>query len=361
MIDRKKLEEQLLNQMKRSYETANNYLMAKTIFKPDLDVQFWTCKEGTHVIDILPYIAGKNNPHAKPGESTYLLDLWVHYGVGVNDDAYICLAKTYGKRCPICEYRKDILRKGEEVERANELMPKRRVVYAIVCYDSKEEEDKGVQVWEVAHFFMERHLVELAKNPRTGGMVLFASPYKEQGKSIQFTRRGRGRGNVEFIGHKFLDRDYDIDKKLLEQVPCLDELIYIPTYEEVYEAFHGERVEEKRERRRVREEVKEETVEEEAVEEETIEEEIAPRRKHHYVRREVEEVEEPEESVEAEKSEKAVEERGKTPRCPAGGVFGRDIDEFDHCAWCELYDKCFEEFERLEKERKRGRLHRARR
>ena len=257
MKNYKQLRESLLRRTEQSHNSRDSYGGFKSIFKEGLDVTFWDCREGTHLIDILPYQAGENDPYNKPGDYTYVLDVWVHYGVGPNDDSYICLAKTYGKPCPICEHKRELQKQGDvDEDEIKALNPKRRVIYAIICYDSEKEEDKGVQIWEVAHFFMERHLSELAKNPRTGGFILFADPTSE-GKSIQFTKRGRGAGNVEFIGHKFVDRDYDIPDEILDQVPCLDELIHIPTYEEVYEAFHCRKLDERDEEREVEEDEEE--------------------------------------------------------------------------------------------------------
>ena len=232
----KDFREGLIKRLNRSYEKKDDRGRFKSIFKEGLDIQFWQCSEGEHLIDIIPYLAGKNDPEVKEGEPTYCLDIWVHTNIGVNEDSYICLSRTYNKPCPICEYQKKLKAQGADPDTIAALNPTRRVVYNIVCYDSEKEEEKGVQVWEVAHWFMERHLVVLAKGSRRSGVICFADP--EEGKSIAFTRQGKGR-NTQFIGHRFVDRDYKIPPEILESAYTLDEIIHIPTYDEVKEAFFG--------------------------------------------------------------------------------------------------------------------------
>ena len=350
----KKIRESLLKQTERSYREKDSYGSYKSIFKEGLDVQFWDCKQGSHIIDILPYEAGENNPKASPGDFTYVLDLWVHYNIGPNDDSYICLSKTYGKPCPVCEYIKKARKSGDyDEEEIDSIKPRRRTVYAIICYDSPEEEEKGIQIWEVAHYFMERHLVELARNPRTGGFIVFADPGLE-GKSVQFSKKGRGAGNVEFIGHKFLDRDYEISEDIVESVPCLDDLIYIPTYEEVYKVFYGKNPDEEKESsRRVRVPKETKTIDADKGEEsfEEDDDEKNEPSKDSNVKNRRKDVEVDGTTEEADKEDKVED----TSTCPAGGVFGRDCDELDYCGGCEFYDNCYEEQQRLEEERKKRR------
>lgn len=355
--------------VKRTYDQSEG--SGGGIFKDNLTgVNFWRCKEGDHLIDVIPYFAGPNDPDPEVAEGmdTYKLEVFVHSGVGPNDQMVLCLAKTYGKKCPICEHRKRLLKEASpDEELIQDLNVSRfpRVIYNIICYDTNEEEEKGIQVWHTSSYLMERFLVELARNPRirTGGLEAFTDFShidKEAGKSIAFSRKGTGI-NTQYIGHKFVDRDYDVPDEILEQAKCLDELIHIPTYEEVYKLYYGEDEEEEEEEekptRSLRERKKPEPEEEDeddddeddeddSEEEEEEEEEEKPVRRG---RRSIKKRTEPEEEEEEEKPKKKKKETKKS-KCPHGGKFGIDIDELDECEECSVWTECAQEADQLEEE-----------
>ena len=56
--------------------------------------------------------------------------------------------------------------------------------------------------------------------------------------SLQRSSRATSTGGYKAFA--FEDRDEPISDELLDSAVCLDDLLYIPTYEEVYAAFHGE-------------------------------------------------------------------------------------------------------------------------
>ena len=241
---RKKAREQLLKRTEESRERSESVRPSFSIFRPDLDIPLWKCGEGRHVIDIIPYPVGKNwklypvnkgGQRLKEGDITYCLELYVHQRVGVDEISIICPRMTYREPCPICE---DISRMGEnEQDIVNALKPRRRVIYNIVCCDNEKEIEKGVQVWEVAHWNMERHFKDLVVSPRGGGIIVFSDP--DVGKSITFVRRGSGPNNTQFVGHAFVDRDYVISDEILESVFILDEIVVIPTYDDIKEIYYG--------------------------------------------------------------------------------------------------------------------------
>ncbi len=204
-------------------------------------LKVWKCKEGEHIIDIIPFLAGSMHHQVKEGEPTYLLDIWVHQKVGLDENDIVCLARNYNEPCPICEFlnakrlEKDLPEEAKEALKA--LNPKRRCLYNIVCYDSTREEERGVQLWEVAHFLFEKKILSVARNPRGGGFTPFSSP--DNGKSIYFEREGSGATNTQYLGHKFIERQYPVDNAILEQAYILDELLVKLPYEKIKEALLG--------------------------------------------------------------------------------------------------------------------------
>jgi len=289
-----------------------------SIFRTDhgQDVQFWKVKEGDHTLDIIPYEAGDNdpNPNVKAGDPAYVLNLKVHQGVGAAEGNYICPAENYNKPCPICEHRRQLKQDGADDDIIKALYPKQRCVYNIVVYDTPEEEEKGVQIWETSRFYSERLFAKLAAPKRrrggdVGKKIQFASPEMD-GKAIQFTREGTGATSTSYLGHLFIDRDYIIDDSILDQAFCLDDLISIPTYDELYEAYWGE----------AREDIEEK---------ETSPAPIVRTRTRSRVVEKQEPAEEKEEPVKKKEVSKTVDNQ-----CPGGGVFGVDIDKLEACEDC---------------------------
>lgn len=48
----------------------------------ELEVETWWADVGDHLIDIIPYFAGANDPNNQEGEPVYVLDVEVHRFVG---------------------------------------------------------------------------------------------------------------------------------------------------------------------------------------------------------------------------------------------------------------------------------------
>lgn len=233
----------LLQRTEEAHQRINEYGKFGRFYtaRGEKPLKAWKCKEGEHIIDIIPFLAGSVHHQVREGEPTYLLDIWVHQKVGMDENDVVCLARNYNEACPICEYiNAQRLKKGlteEDEDAFKSLNPKRRCLYNIVCYDSTREEDRGVQLWEVAHFLFEKKILSVARNPRGGGFVPFSSP--DTGKSIYFEREGSGITNTQYLGHKFIERQNRVSDEILEDAYVLDELIIKLSYDEIKEALLG--------------------------------------------------------------------------------------------------------------------------
>lgn len=234
MYDRKAAKEQLRKQQKESAASSSSGFVG--VLKGDIPV--WKCGAGKHKIDILPFVVGKKHPTLPAGSAAYKLDIWTHYGVGVNNDSYICLNKMFKEYCPICNHRAELQKSGDaDEEQIKSLKPKHNTLYNIICYDSPEEEKKGVQVWMVSNWFMESKLMTIAEDDDTGEPILFPDP--DEGRRISFSRTGTGKDNTNYTGHKLVERNYKISDKLLNATFSLDELVIIPEEDVVEQAFFG--------------------------------------------------------------------------------------------------------------------------
>lgn len=203
-------------------------------------IEFWKCKEGEHLADIVPFEAGPNMPFddklqpiSDEGDLDYVLDLFVHTNVGNMKNPYVCPYENFGLACPICEFIK-AHRLDKEIWKL--LIAKHRVVYLIWIHDSRKEEKKGIQIFESSHFNMEERIEEIAKSPKGGGFLKFSCP--DKGKSLAWTRKGSGMTDTKYLGHRFIDRDSPIPDKILDQTFPLDDIVNMhPDYDVIAKDF----------------------------------------------------------------------------------------------------------------------------
>lgn len=250
-FDRSALKDRLLKRTEESYASKESSGKYGDIFKKDVKLPLWKPKGGEHLFNVIPYIVGNKDPKLSPGEVSYILDIWVHRNIGINEDSFVCPARNYGQACPICERQKEMRLSGTfSDDEIKDLNPKRRAVYNVQVCDTAEEEAKGIQIWEVSHFMTERLFSELSRKPKGGGFIPFSDP--DNGKMLAFNKKSA----MEYVGHKMVDRDEPISDSLLEEAYTLDELIHIPSYEELYAAFYGEDYTEETEEEEVKEKPK---------------------------------------------------------------------------------------------------------
>ena len=237
----RKAKEAIRRRQEEGYNRKDDSGMFKTIYKPEIRREhFFKCTEGEHSGDFIPYIAGKFDPFTKEGEETYCCDLWVHTNVGPNRDSYICLERNYKKPCSECDYLAELRSlppSEQDAEKIKSISPTRRVIYNFHCLDTSQTAAMGVLLFEVSHFLFEKVLQESAK--KKGGLKIYFADPTEEGKTVTFVRKGMGLLNTSFVPFTFEDRGKPISESILKQARCIDELLHIPTYEEVYEARFG--------------------------------------------------------------------------------------------------------------------------
>ena len=313
---RDKYRKQKEDLQKRHQDAVNNRdtgMYGSFFDRPKLlnDVGFWKCSEGTHIIDIVPFIAGNNMPISQDtaeGEPIWFLDLWIHRNVGVLGHPYPCLANNWGERCPICEHLRDNRDQYSEDE-WKAAKAKRRSIYFVWNHTNPTDEEKGIFIWDVAHWFMEDKLSMISVKPKGGGTIAYYDI--DNGKNVQFTRRGTGAMNTQYGGHAFYDRDEpEIPDHILDQTFTLDEAVIHPSYDELLKIFNPDSTSEKKERTPVKDE-----------------------------------------SVEESSSTKEDEDESPVlgdEECPGGGSFGADIENLKACRNCPNWDACEEEADRLD-------------
>jgi len=322
-FDRKKNREGLRRVTKETNERKTDGSDFKAFFIDEKNLPFYSLRGvREHMIDIIPYRAGPNDPNVAEGEAAYLLQLWVHKNIGAMDEMVVCPAKNYHKPCPICERAKELAEPIEYGDKENwkkivkPLKPTLYDICNVIGYEPPEEEDKGIQILWIADYFFGQHLQAQSEKSgsRGGETIIYADP--DEGRSIAFKKASEGQTNTVYEGHHFEDRkvggkEYVIEQDILDNAYTLDEHIILLSYKEIEELFYGG----------------------------------------HKGEPEKEETDRSGRSRGALKEEME-EEPGATNPCPEGLEFGKDHDTVDQCKKCtdEEFGECQQAKKRLDEE-----------
>jgi len=286
------------------------------------NVKWFKPTKGTNEIDIIPYIvASKHHPkRLEPGEEDYNLDIWVHRFIGANDDAFICLKKTFGKSCPICEEMATLRSNGAEESEYAPLKPSRRAVYNVIDLNG---EDDSILLWDVSYVLFQVELLDELQALSNKDEYIY--PFDiEIGKTITFRASEATLGTNKFFKYKsfkFEDRDA-YPEGIYEKTYALDNLIVVPSEDEIKQSLFEIDLEEEEEEEAIPEpEPAKETRTRRQPEPETPP--IKPRKRR---------------TAPAEPEE---EEEVSNP-CPQGFTFGVDNDKQAKCVKCpqETWDAC---------------------
>ncbi len=190
-------------------------------------------------LDIIPYIIStKNHPQKmKIGYEDYLLDIFVHKSIGAdNKESVLCLKRTFGKPCPICEEAARLKDAGDD-DGAKNIKPKRRVIYNVI---NTLEDPEKITLLDISHFFFEKELLdELKANFGDDELPIFSD--LEDGLTIKCRateEKYNGNPFPKFKSFGFEKRDEAYDEEILERAFPLDAMLNVLTYDEVSAIFY---------------------------------------------------------------------------------------------------------------------------
>ena len=240
--------EKMMRDMKKRAQERQDSLTKKSggggkfaYFDAPNGVSLWKPKEEkVHVIDILPYTIGKNGGTSQ-GDLDYTFLAHVHQNVGPENKRVVCPKKTFGSehKCPICEEVSRLYEIGDKTS-AKALQPKRRVLYNVIVRDGAAEEAKGVQIYEVSHFYVEQRLQDAAQM-EDGGISVFMDPVDGQSIGILYGMSDNpgpnGKNYLEVKALSSKARKTQITDEELESVVALDETLRVHSYEEIAAMF----------------------------------------------------------------------------------------------------------------------------
>lgn len=194
------------------------------------EINFFAPRVGDNRIRILP--PTWNNPEH------YGLEIFVHYGIGADNNAYLCLDKTKNEVgvCPVCKERARAEASGDK-EYADTLRYAKRVAVYLIDRDKSGD---GVLLWAMP-WSIDRDICAQAVDRDSG--EVFAPDNPEDGYDVLFRREGQSM-TTKYTGVSVARKPQPLSDKGAEMAewlqyaidnPILDKLVY-------YEPEHIEKV-----------------------------------------------------------------------------------------------------------------------
>jgi hypothetical protein len=299
---------------------------------------------GKALLDIMPYeVTAKKhldrNEEAEiavPGELWYRSPFKIHRNVGNANDTIVC-PTSFGKPCPICEYRAKRFKEGAEKEETDTMKASARNLYAVIPLDDDDYDEK-IHIWDISQYLFQNLLNDELEEDDSYEVF----PDLEEGLSlkIRFDSKtiGKSKPFAEASRIDFKERKDVYEEDILDDIPNLDDLLVQLTYKEIDAKFFEIEDEEDQEQ----EEEEEKSKRKRKVEQEEEEEKTRKRKK-------IEKEPEKKETKEKPKrTRKPKEEKKEESKCPFGYKFGVDTDEEDECAECPIWESCLDKKEENE-------------
>ena len=205
-----------------------------TMFKIPDGMNLFIPKDKTYRFDFVLYEVGEGNPCADPGEWYYERTFYAHPRIGVDERWVVCPAQTAGKPCPICEDRARLARQSDQDEDhkklVKDLRPKNRQLWLL---RDRDEEDKGVQIFEFSNWKFGRLLDELRQDADDDELHVIDFDDDKAGAIVKVKFSDTGEYGVEARSMEFRPRPKGLPEELLDHGVCLDDLFIIHSYDEL--------------------------------------------------------------------------------------------------------------------------------
>lgn len=192
---------------------------------------------GVVKLDFLPYKVGKNNPNADEGMEHFEREYQNHWVPTPNGNrSFACRKACFGKRCAVCDW---LVKNGgsADPELVQGLRPKRRHLW-LVNAKPGDVKNPDIKILETNHQNRGTGFAELmadAVATLDEGTEPFAleNGYTAVLRVVEQTM-GQGRGKYNGVTRIDLKpHSYDYPADLLDELPCLDDCIVDPGYDEV--------------------------------------------------------------------------------------------------------------------------------
>ena len=205
-------------------------------------LEMWKPKEGAVRFDIVPYVVGEGNPYAdQPGEWYYERTYWTHRDVGAGKETFVCPAKTAKKPCPICEYRAKLASDPDSDDKlVKSLKPKERQLFLIRLRTRGEELDPTVRLYETSFHTFGSLLDKRRQDAEEDESHITDFDDHKEGAVLKASYVDEDTGGFTYLNCYSIDfspRSKGLESEVVEHGFCLDEIVCVPTYDELKRAF----------------------------------------------------------------------------------------------------------------------------
>src|SRR3974390_1371739 len=94
----------------------------------------------------------------------WCIEIWVHTYIGPDRSNFQCLQKMYGKRCPVCEERKN----ESDEKLVKKMAPQKKCLAWLI---DRDDEKSGPQWWAMPPSKGEREIAARSLNKKTGAVI----------------------------------------------------------------------------------------------------------------------------------------------------------------------------------------------
>lgn len=199
---------------------------SRTVKLPE-NMSWWNPpKAGGKVkLEFAPYRVGTGNPFAEEGGIWYERTFYIHKHIGAEDVSVVCRRRTFAKPCPACDAVAEYKSKpGFDPDIAKEMEPKQRQLFLV---KDLSQADKGWQLWDFSfHMFgkvLDNKVSLLDEDDPNNGFF-----YLDGGRQLSVLFKGKthnGGAYAECVAIEFGKEREELDESVLDEVPCLDDLI----------------------------------------------------------------------------------------------------------------------------------------
>lgn len=185
---------------------------------------------------VVPYTITdpRNNPDCEDvGTQWIKRRYWVHT-IGIDGIRVCCLARTFGKPCPVCQHRRKLQSEGAPDDLLKKFNSSERELYNVYDYGTKT-----LKLFDVSTFFFGQGLLKEVNDPSNDNAGMYVSPDKDGMILSCRWDAGTMKDTVKLGSVKFVPAKNAIPQDILDKVEDLDKILIELTSDEILALMDG--------------------------------------------------------------------------------------------------------------------------
>jgi len=204
----------------RGKSDRNWYIIDSTELEEEFKIKSFTPEAGSVFIALLE----------RWEDPKFFLEIFVHYNIGPDNHAFLCLDKMYGEICPICAIRDELQKAGEPDDIYNVYRYTKRYLMWVVNAESPRTIKDGVMLYD-APSTVKNGILDACLDQRSGDIIDPSDPKEKV--NIVFKRIGKkGSLRTEYKAFSIENREDKIPEDYYE-LPEMNKLLREPELSEI--------------------------------------------------------------------------------------------------------------------------------